>query len=224
MAPRRFAATRIPRLSECDPGRRLRLEAIAAWAQDIARDDVDDAGLTDDDGVWIVRRLTIEVSRWPQFGERCEVETWASGTGGTVAERVTSIAGGAVRTTGLWVATDRRSGRPMRLTERFMATYGESAAGRRVKSNLRHGEPDGGVVPRGWGMRYADLDIIGHVNNAAYFEAIEEVTEGAPPPRAEIEFRGGLTREGAVTLLIGDGALWFEQDGTVAASAAWAAN
>src|SRR5439155_13878845 len=64
--PRRFVHARTARLSECGPDGRLRLDAVAAWMQDVAADDVADAGLTEADGVWIMRRLEITVTPPPR--------------------------------------------------------------------------------------------------------------------------------------------------------------
>jgi acyl-ACP thioesterase len=221
LSGRRFVHVRRVRLSECDPAGRVRLDALACWLQDVAADDVADTDLTEADGLWILRRVRLEVARWPRYQEDCEVETWASGHGGSVAERRTTIAAGAVAGTALWAAVDPTTQRPQRLTERFFASYGEAIAGRRVSSKLGHGDPPDGAVSRDWPVRYADLDRVGHVNNAAYFEAVEDLCGTTPPRLVEVEYRGGLTREGPVTLLISDGALWFEQGGRVAASATY---
>ena len=201
MTGRRFAVTRRARLSECAPDGRLRLDAVACWLQDVAADDVREAGLTEDDGVWMVRRTVVEVSGWPRLGDEVEVTTWASGTGGAVAERRTSL-GGMVEATALWTCTDRTSFRPMRMTERFWAVFGESSGGARVKARLSHGDPPPSAGRRPWTLRFTDLDRVGHVNNAAYFAAVEEVLAGdTPPRRVEMEYRGGLRPESDVSLL-----------------------
>jgi acyl-ACP thioesterase len=56
-------------------------------------------------------------------------------------------------------------------------------------------------------LRVTDLDVVGHVNNAAYWHAIEDelARRGGPRVRtAEIEFRAGLDLSDTVELLVAD--------------------
>jgi acyl-ACP thioesterase len=54
-------------------------------------------------------------------------------------------------------------------------------------------------------LRVTDLDVLGHVNNAAYWEPVEEVLAARAPgrrlARAELEFRGGLDPSDTVELI-----------------------
>ena len=216
---RRYSQQRRVRLSECAPEGRARLDAFACWLQDVASDDVADAGLTDDDGVWILRRAVIEVTSWPRLRDHVTVETWASGGGGTVAERRTSVGPGTVEATALWVALEPATMRPMRLTGRFWDVYGASIGDRRVTARLSHPAPPSDAFTRAWPLRYTDFDRVGHVNNAVYLEALEDVCQRGPvPTRVEVEYRGGLSPDDRVDLAIADGGLWFLQRGEVAAS------
>ena len=76
-----------------------------------------------------------------------------------------------------------------------------------------------------WPLRATDIDVVGHVNNAAYWAAIEEelARRGRPRVRtAEIEFRSGLDLAEAVDIAIRDTeagfAAWLLVDGDVRAS------
>lgn len=213
---RRFVHHRRARLSECAPDGRVRLDALACWLQDAASEDVIEAGLTDDDGVWLVRKILIDVSAWPLYGEEVEVATWASGHASTLAERTTSIGPGLVEATAIWVCVDREKQRPRRLGDRFWSVYGDAVRPRKVHGRLSHPSPPAGAEVREWPLRFADLDRVGHINNAVYLEALEE--EMAFPARVEVEFRAGLSRESPVELVLCDGAVWFCQGGQVAAS------
>jgi acyl-ACP thioesterase len=159
-------------LGDVSPAGRARLDAVARWLQDAAYADWVDAGL-DDGGVWIVRRLHMRVERWPRFGDALEVATFCSGTGRLWAERRSTVNGdgGAL----------------------IEAVYGAAAAGRRVGARLAHpGEPPPGAASRPWRFRAADLDLADHVNNAVYWQAIEEELVAAEPGGglvAEIEHR-----------------------------------
>src|SRR5947207_3279817 len=80
-------------LADCAPSGRIRLDALARWLQDVAYDDVEDAGVAGA-AVWVVRRTRIAVARFPRFGERFSLRTFCSGFGRAWAERRTTIAAG----------------------------------------------------------------------------------------------------------------------------------
>src|SRR3954469_12001782 len=79
-------------LADVTPAGRARLDAIARWLQDAAWADVTDSGLHDD-GVWVVRRLALQVGRAPRFDEPLEVATFCSGVGRLWAERSSTLRG-----------------------------------------------------------------------------------------------------------------------------------
>jgi acyl-ACP thioesterase len=183
-------------LGDVAPSGRVRLDALVGWLQDAAFADLVDSGLPDD-GVWIVRRLRLRVVRFPQFREAAEVDTWCSGTGAMWAERRSTVSGedgGLVEAAALWVHLDPRGVRPHPVPEGFADVYGPSADGRHVRARLRHrAEAPAGAPRTAWHFRATDLDLADHVNNAAYWQVLEEelVSGGdAPEPlEAEIEHR-----------------------------------
>ena len=112
--------------------------------------------------------------------------------------------------------------RPQPLPAGFDAIYGPSAGGRRVRARLRHPPvPPAGAVARPWRFRGADLDLAGHVNNAVYWEALEdELVEREPEAglEAEIEHRAAADA-GAATVLADGTRRWIaDPDGTVVAT------
>jgi len=212
-------------LGDTAPSGRLRLDAIARWLQDAALADVVDSGL-DGGGVWVLRRLRLRVARFPRFGDALEVATFCSGTGALVAERrSTVLASGepVVEAVALWVHLDPDGLRPRPLPEGFEAVYGAAAAERRVRARLRHpvAPPDGAVpAERPWRFRAADLDLAGHVNNAVYWQVLEEDLVPAEPPDvdAEIEYRAPAGPGEAVVAAAG-GMRWITAAGEVLATA-----
>lgn len=167
----------------------MRLDALARWLQDVAFADVEDAGLAQS-AVWVVRRTRLRVRRFPRFGERFQLATFCSGLGRMWAERRTTVIRegepkpperasegrhGDVEAVSLWVHLDPADWRPVPIAEREIATYGDSAGGRRVTARLRHPGPDSrpGQAFR-WTFRATECDIAGHVNNAAYWQPLEE--------------------------------------------------
>lgn len=216
-AGRVFTAPRRVRFG--DVGRRsgARLAALVAYVQDVAGDDVADAALGED-LVWVVRRTVVEVHRPASFFEDLELTTWCSGIGGRWAERRVAMAGhrGArIEAAVLWVRIDEASGRALRLTDDFVATWGEAAGGREVSARLRHPGPPADPGPaevRPWPLRAGDFDLLGHVNNAAAWAMVDDELDrrGGPvaPFRAELEYRVPVEPGAAVDLVVraaGDG-------------------
>src|SRR4051812_1856545 len=154
---------------------RARLDAIARWVQDVAYADFVDAGF-EGRGAWVVRRTRLRVEAFPRFGSELSLRTFCSGVGRFSAERRTTIAGqsAAVEAVALWVCLDPSTWRPMRLDEDFMDAYGESAAGRKASFRLRHPGPPDDAPREPWQFRASDLDLAGHVNNAHYWDLLEE--------------------------------------------------
>ncbi len=181
-----------PGLADCAPSGRLRLDALARWLQDVAYADVDDAGLSDL-AVWVVRRTRIRVERFPRFGERLTVRTFCSGIGRMWAERRTSVmrAGGVagdVEAAALWVHLDPATWHPAPFSAREFALYGATGSDRRVKARLHHPPPPENASDALWTFRATECDIAGHVNNAAYWQTLEEeLLADSDPDRVEIE-------------------------------------
>ncbi len=209
-------------LADVAPSGRARLDAIARWLQDAALADVVDSGL-DGGGVWVLRRLRLRVARFPRFGEALEVATFCSGTGALVAERRSTVRGARVararrpsRRSRSGSTSTRTEPIPARSPTASTAVYGATAAGRRVRARLRHpAAPPDGAPGRPWRFRAADLDLAGHVNNAVYWQVLEEELVPAEPVAAadaEIEYRaaGGA---GDASVAAEDGMRWISADG-----------
>ena len=177
-------------LADCAPSGRIRLDALARWLQDIAYDDVEDAGVAGA-AVWVVRRTRIKVARFPRFGERFSLKTFCSGFGRAWAERRTTIA----------------ARRPAPLTAEEIDVYGEAAAGRKVTARLRHETPDGASEARRWTFRATECDVAGHVNNAAYWQPLEEeLLDGGEPHEIDVEMEFRNAAQPGQKLVLGDGA------------------
>ncbi|MEM8706210.1 MAG: acyl-ACP thioesterase domain-containing protein [Actinomycetota bacterium] len=200
-----FATGRRIRLAEVDPSGRCRLDASVRHLQDIARDDSADSGLTDP-MTWVVRRTMLEVHRAPVFQEWIDLATWCSGHGGRWAERRTEIRGseGAhIEGVTIWIYVDGETGAPRKLNDDFFEIYG-SAVDRRVSARQQlPTTPDEDAESLDWPIRFADLDVLGHVNNAAQWAPVEEIGHRVGMPlegvRAQLE-HGGETPPGAATI------------------------
>jgi acyl-ACP thioesterase len=206
----------------------VRLDALARVLQDAADEDAATSGV-EGMGFWLLRRVAMLVHHTPRLRARLDASTWCSGIGARWAERRTDVSVGdtlAVQAVAIWVHVDPETGAPTRLPDQFGAMWGESAAGRRVSARLQHAGPPAAARRTRWPMRATDIDVVGHVNNAAYWAPVEEelAHRGVRRVRtAELEFRAGLDQGDDVELAIADleagfGA-WLCVDGDVRASA-----
>ena len=196
------------RLADVHPSGRLRSDAAARYLQDIAADDVRTAGLAGE-LAWVVRRTVMEVTWWPRYDEVVDVSTWCSGVGAAWAERRTTIAVAGevgVETVSLWVSLDPATMRPVAPSARFAAVYGPPGTGRRVRTRLSLPRPDAadGAPGRPWPLRRTDLDLLGHVNNAVAWAAVEDEASRLAPDAvivgAELEYRAAIEAFTAVTV------------------------
>jgi len=223
---RSFSGAFPVRLGDADSTGVVRLDGIARFLQDVATDDWDDTGIEASD-TWVVRRTAIRVApggRWPRYKECLTLTTWCSGYGAAWAERRTDISVGGsllLEAAALWVPVDP-SGHPVRLRPLFFEVYGESVAGRKVSGRVPAPVVIEGASRRPWPLRRADLDIVGHVNNAAVWQAVTEVVTGQVE-QVVVVHHGPVESGHDVILANGPGALWLLVDAEVRVSAAFTA-
>jgi acyl-ACP thioesterase len=233
---RTFTGTRRVRLGDADATGRLRLDALARYLQDVATDDVDDADASGerDERTWVLRRLAVTVHRWPHFRDPIELVTWCSATGGSAAERRTSLAVDGdvvIDSDALWAFVGP-DGRPARLGSEFLARYSPSTPRRRLTTRLLHDLAPPDAARASWPLRATDLDVLGHVNNAVHWAAVEDVLRGTTEAmdgaldeewHVEMEYRAPLEADDEPDLAVvhaDDGfACWLECAGTTRASA-----
>jgi acyl-ACP thioesterase len=170
---RTFASRRHIGLSDLDAQGRFRLDAVARHLQDAAIEDVRETGWGAPEHLWFIRRIRLDVEA-PFLDDReLEVVTWCSGRAAIAAGRRWSLAGdrgGRIEVDSVWIhlGSDRR---PARLGD--FGVYGEAAGDRSVSTRLELPEPPGNAAREPWLLRATDVDLYGHVNNAAYWHAIE---------------------------------------------------
>ncbi len=189
------------------PDGSLRLDALTRYTQDVSNDDTGDAELPDD-MAWVVRRTVVDVVRPAVFGEELEIVTFCSGLGNRWAERRLSICGdhrARYEVATLWIYIDAASGRPRMLGDRFLELYGPSAQGRKVQARLTHGPCDAEAERVAWPVRRVDFDLFNHVNNAAYWAAVEELLPDLTARRSaqlrfSLEYRDGISAGSTVRI------------------------
>ena len=178
---RQFTRQRRVRLGDVTPNGRVRLDAIARYLQDVSNDDTRDADWSDPHW-WVVRRTVIDVHEFPRYLEEIALTTWCGGIGSHWAERRTQVCSldgrPLVDAAALWVHVDKDTLQPSRVPHDVVDILTESAAGRSIGARLLLRHKDFAIeqhvnhVP--WPLRFSDFDVVRHMNNAAYWEVVEE--------------------------------------------------
>jgi len=201
---RAYTGRRRVRLADVDEHGRLRLDAIARFLQDVAIEDVDETGWGLPDHLWFVRRIRLDVTASFAADKEVEVVTWCSGVATVAAGRRWSLAGdagGRCEVDSVWIHLGP-DGRPARIGD--FGPYAEAAAGRSVSARPVLAGPEPGGEERGWQVRRTDIDRHGHVNNAVYWQAVEEVLDDpAAPLSALLDYRAPLDFGDDVRLAVG---------------------
>jgi acyl-ACP thioesterase len=207
-----FETSRTVRIADADPTGRLRLDAVARYVHDVGNADVADAGL-DPNIPWVVRKSEVEVTAWPRLGERLAVSTWCGGTGSRWAERRVAFESesGRVDVATLVIHLDRETGRPAKLPAWFDDVYADAAQGRTLSTKLVLPGPPPGAASRPWPIRWTDLDVMGHVNNAIVWAAVEDEAhrQGVLPEVCTVEWGGAVEADDAVELVADGTGMWL---------------
>ena len=203
---RTFSARRRVGLSDLDARGRVRLDALARFLQDVAIEDVHQTGWGMPEHLWFIRSIRVDVLA-PFRGDReIELVTWCSGLAAIAAGRRWSLrgdAGGTAEVESVWIHLGPDE-RPARIDG--FDIYAEATGGRGVSTKLELPDPAADAARTPWPLRATDIDWHGHVNNAAYWQAVEERLlrrgpDPARPVRARLDYRQPIDLDDDVTLL-----------------------
>jgi acyl-ACP thioesterase len=123
---------------------------------------------------WVLSRLTLRMERYPLWGEKITVKTWASGIDRLFALRDFIVRDGKNATIGsarsAWLVVNEKTRKPQRIEPFFAGS--PVLVDLRVFEELPEKLPalDSPAKGQGFPVRYSDLDIQNHVNNAQYVE------------------------------------------------------
>jgi acyl-CoA thioester hydrolase len=127
--------------------------------------------------VWVIRRSRIECLSEIGAGTALEIRTWVGDF-----RRVRSIreyeayrSGALVlRARTDWVYVELPAAKPRRVPEAMMNAFVPEGCGTLPREPLALGEPSAaGLETLEWSVAIDDLDRLGHVNNAKYFDYVE---------------------------------------------------
>jgi acyl-ACP thioesterase len=203
---RTFSSSRRIRLSDMDAAGRLRLDGVARYLQDIAIDDVEETGWGMPEHLWFLRSIRVDVLAPFVADREVSLTTWCSGMAAIAAGRrwsLTGDGGGRIEVDSVWIHLGPDAA-PARL-EGF-GVYEAATAGRRVSTKLALPDPPGAAAGTVWSVRAADIDLHGHLNNAVYWQAVEDRLlatgpEPAQPLRALLDYRGPIDLADPVELV-----------------------
>ncbi|MFZ2175625.1 MAG: acyl-ACP thioesterase domain-containing protein [Rhodococcus sp. (in: high G+C Gram-positive bacteria)] len=171
------------RTGDIDAAKRLRLDGVARYLQDIGLDNLDAVDAADTHPLWIVRRTVIDVRRPAVWPERVHLKRWCSALSTrwtNMRVQIEGEKGALIETEGFWIHISSQTGMPTRIDDDFIERLGESAGETRLKwkrwlaENAPAQDADG-VVDSEFVLRRTDIDPFDHVNNAVYWQAVEEL-------------------------------------------------
>ena len=232
-----FTSQRRVRANDADTQRRLRLDGMVRYLQDVAFDDLNDAGFGQAHPYWILRRCIIRVIRPAHFDDEVRLRSWCSALSARWCNKRVTIdapGGALVETEGFWINVDGSTGMPTPLSEDFLARFSVPAVDHALhwrRMLAAPPSPNGAGTLRGtpFPLRAADFDWFSHVNNAAYWYVIEDYLEEEHRElldgeyEAVLEYNAPITRGEQVEVLSTVTPamlhLWFLVQGRVRAAA-----
>ncbi|WP_280304837.1 acyl-[acyl-carrier-protein] thioesterase [Nocardia neocaledoniensis] len=196
-----FAVSWPVRLGDTDGDDRLRLDAVARYLQDIGFDHLDAVADGDSHQAWIVRRTVIDVYEPIMFGDRVQLRRWADALSNRWCDmriQLKGERGGHIEAAAFLIHIDPVAGRPARMSDAFMAPMLASTTEHRLRWRAALTElDDPDTEATSFPLRVTDVDRLGHVNNAVYWEAVEEAL-AAHPDRHQLPYRAIVEHVGPV--------------------------
>jgi medium-chain acyl-[acyl-carrier-protein] hydrolase len=134
---------------------------------------------------WILLRGSVQIARYPTYGEDVTVETWMSSSRLFYGQREYVLRGDAGEVLGaarsLWVFYSLERRRPIPVLPEIVAAWSPDGTRcmERELEEVRAPGPDAVDEARAYDVRGSDIDTNGHVNNVNYIEwALEAVPRG----------------------------------------------
>jgi acyl-ACP thioesterase len=176
----------------------------------VAWDHLQDSGFVETDPVWIVRRTVIDALRPINWPDRILLQRWCSATStrwSTMRVRITSAAGGLVETEGFWINIGETTNVPTRISDGMLTQLNSQTPEHRLRwrSWLTEPPPAQSETDLSFPVRATDIDQYNHVNNAAYWQAVEQYLVDYPkliaaPHRAVIEYNSPVLAREHITV------------------------
>jgi len=185
------------RVADIDRDGRLRLDAAARHIQDIGQDHLRELGFEETHPLWIVRRTMVDLIRPIRFQDMLRLRRWCSGTSNRWCEmrvRIDGRKGGLIESEAFWININRDTQMPARIADDFLAGLRRTTDVDRLrwKPYLTAESRDDALEIHEYPVRFTDIDLFDHMNNAVYWSVVEDYLSGYPemlnaPLRVTIE-------------------------------------
>lgn len=170
---------------EVDYKKRVLMTTLVNYLGDLATYQSDLLGmgmdrLLEENLAWVLYKWDIEMKKYPLYGEKIKVRTWAHSFKKFYAYRKYDILNSEGEVIGtansLWFLINIEKRRPVRITEEFFEVYGLDASCNEEIAMDKLDAIEEVHYDHNFSVRYSDIDTNKHVNNSKYVSwAIETV-------------------------------------------------
>lgn len=182
---------------DIDEHLQLRLDGVARYIQEAGMENLVDAGEAEQHPHWIVNRTVIDVKEPVEFPGAVTLSRWCSALSTrwcTMRVDLVGSAGGLIETEGFWIAINKDTLTPMRVSDSLVEKFASTTDEHRLKWQKWLEDPAPPYEVRPFALRRTDIDVFQHVTNTAYWHAVHEVMAlhpevCVPPYRAVVEYR-----------------------------------
>lgn len=220
-------------LGDVDVRRRARLDSVARYLQDLGFDHLSSGGFDEIHPYWVVQRTVVEAQTpaADSLRETLTLRRWCSGIAKfwcSVRIQVVGDRGTHFETEAFWINFNKETKGPARISEDFVERFGQATQNHHLRwKPVLSPKPADGAETSPWQLRATDIDQFAHVNNAAYWEAVEHLLQDGDlltgRYRAIIEYISPVQPTEKVTLssVVSDqeADIWFVVDGKAKAVA-----
>lgn len=168
-------------LGDLDVHRRARLDSVARYLQDLGYDHLVTAGFGEIHPYWVVQRTLIEAQQPASTAlrETLTLRRWCSGMSKfwcSVRIQILGDQGTSFETEAFWINFNKETKGPARISDEFVEKFGQATDNRHLRwKPILAPEPSAAATTSPWQLRSTDIDQFQHVNNAAYWEAVEDL-------------------------------------------------
>ncbi len=194
--------------SDIDEHKRLRLDGVARYIQEVGAEHLADAQLAEVHPHWIVLRTVIDVIEPIEIPSDITFRRWCAALSTrwcNMRVQLEGSDGGRVETEGFWICMNKDTLTPSRFTDDCIARFGSTTDDHRLRWRPWLTEPVHNGTQTPFPLRRTDIDFFQHVNNTIYWHGVHEILGQVPdlesaPYRAVLEYRSPIKLGESVTI------------------------
>ncbi|MBX9641181.1 MAG: acyl-[acyl-carrier-protein] thioesterase [Mycobacteriaceae bacterium] len=186
--------------SDINEHRRLRLDGVARYIQEVGAQHLADAELAEVHPHWLVLRTVIDVLEPIEIPSEITFRRWCAGLSSRWCDMRVQLEGdqgGRIETQGFWICMNKDTLTPSRLTDYCVERFGSTTDNHRLKWRPWVTEHVQAGTDTAFPLRRTDIDLFEHVNNTIYWHGVHEILAEYPelennPYRAVLEYRSPI--------------------------------